>query len=64
MQPARFFGRTGHVQLPHVRKVPLCDLAIMSIECDDVSGCTVTPRSILDCEGKSGQSMLEFLMQL
>eukprot|EP00435_Cladocopium_sp_Y103_P060097 s1825_g21.t2 len=58
----RFFGRTGLLQPPHVSKVPLCDLGIMSIECDDVSGCTVTPRSILDAEGKSGKSFLEFLM--
>ena len=60
----RFFDRTGLATPPHVVKAPDCEMAIMSIECDDVSNLTVPPRSILDADGKSGRSMLEFLMQL
>ena len=59
----RFFERTGHLKSSGVSGLEI-NLAIMSIECDDVSGCSVTPKSILDEDGKSGQSMLEFLMQL
>lgn len=60
----RLFDRTGTLGGSHMVKPPLCSLAIMSIECDDVSSCTPTPKSVLDTDGKSGASMAEFLMQL
>ena len=53
----RIYHQTGLLIPPHVPQAPLCDLAIMSIECDDISKITPTPRSVLDAEGKSGQSL-------
>ena len=41
-----------------------CDIAVLAIECDDVSVCTSTPRSVLDETGRSGKSFLEFLAYL
>ena len=61
----RVFDRTGLLAQPgQCETLPLCNLAIMSIECDDVSSCTPTPRSVLNTDGKSGASMAEFLMHL
>ena len=43
------------------RPVKTCNVAVAAIECDDVSSCSTTPRSILDRGGRSGSSFLEFI---
>ena len=43
------------------RPVKTCNIAVAAIECDDVSSCSTTPRSILDRGGRSGSSFLEFI---
>ena len=40
------------------------DIAVVAIECDDVSHCSSTQRSNLDSSGKSGASFLQFLSYL
>lgn len=37
-----------------------CSIALLGIECDDISSLTLTPKSVLDPSGKSGSSFLEF----
>eukprot|EP00438_Fugacium_kawagutii_P023112 Skav229778 [mRNA] locus=scaffold519:102998:104570:+ [translate_table: standard] len=41
-----------------------CHIAVNAIECDDISSMTTTPRSVMDPDGKSGRSYLEFLEYL
>ena len=52
------------VELPPAHKPIVPDLAIMSIECDDISNLSNTPRSVLSEDGRSGRSFLEFLAWL
>ena len=56
--PVHLFDRTA--DLAQSQPPKLCDIGIVAIECDDVSSCTSTPRSVLDRQGKSGSSFLEF----
>ena len=41
-----------------------CDWAVAAIECDDISSCSTTPRSVLDESGKSGRSFIELLQYI
>ena len=41
-----------------------CSIALLGIECDDISSLSLTPKSVLDPNGKSGSSFLEFKMYL
>ena len=38
-----------------------CDICVSAIECDDISMCSGTPKSVLDRSGKSGASFCEFV---
>lgn len=41
-----------------------CAIAVLSIECDDISPCTSTPKGVMDTSGRSGRSFLEFVEYL
>jgi site-specific DNA-cytosine methylase len=67
--PCCMFVNTGDVSKPilvtdseaSIAKLPSHKFAFFAIECDDVSLCSNTPRSVTDPSGKSGASFLEFL---
>ena len=42
----------------------VCDIGVMGIECDDISQCSSTPKSVVDGSGRSGRSFLQFLQYL
>eukprot|EP00438_Fugacium_kawagutii_P022438 Skav232865 [mRNA] locus=scaffold2451:207255:208043:+ [translate_table: standard] len=48
-------------QLACVVKPTTCAVAVLAIECDDISSCTTTPTGVLDTRGRSGRSLREFL---
>lgn len=41
-----------------------CAVAVLAIECDDISSCSQTPKGVLDTQGKSGRSLSEFIQYL
>jgi site-specific DNA-cytosine methylase len=71
-QPCCMFVNTGDVSEPvliddmkaSVMQLPPHKFVFFAIECDDVSVCSSTPRSVKDPEGKSGASFLEFIAYL
>ena len=71
-QPCHMFINTGDLSKPTLitdekkvlRRLPSHKFAFFAIECDDISLCSSTPRSVVDPEGKSGASLLEFLQYL
>jgi C-5 cytosine-specific DNA methylase len=48
----------------HLRHLPPHKFTLFAIECDDISSCSTTPRSVMDPAGKSGSSFLEFMAYL
>ena len=60
-KPQGWLATKDLVSEPHP---PRCHIATLGIECDDISGCSSTPRSVLDSQGRSGQSFLQFLSYL
>ena len=67
--PCCVFINTGDVSKPvlvtdsqaTIAQLPSHKFTFFAIECDDVSLCSNTPRSVTDPSGKSGASFLEFL---
>ena len=53
------FGKTA--ELANQRPPMQCDICVSAIECDDISMCSGTPKSVLDRSGKSGASFCEFV---
>ncbi|CAJ1374908.1 unnamed protein product [Effrenium voratum] len=60
-KPQGWLATKDLVSEPHP---PRCHIATLGIECDDISGCSSTPRSVLDSQGRSGQSFLQVLSYL
>ena len=56
------FETTG--EAARVANPTSCTVAVLSIECDDISPCTSTPKGVLDTSGRSGRSFLEFVEYL
>ena len=54
------YGPTSELGSVPAAALPSLSLAIIGVECDDVSNQTRTPKSIVDASGHSGSSFLEF----
>ena len=54
------YGATSELQALPRESMPALSLAIVGVECDDISNQTSAPKSILDAKGHSGSSFLQF----
>ena len=54
------YGATSELQALPRESMPALSLAIVGVECDDISCQTSSPKSILDAKGHSGSSFLQF----
>lgn len=58
----KFICRTGDEAK---EAIPVtCQWVVAAIECDDISSCSTTPKSVLDESGKSGRSFIELLQYI
>ncbi|CAE7217836.1 unnamed protein product [Symbiodinium sp. CCMP2592] len=57
----KVYGATSELQAVPRESMPALSLAIVGVECDDISCQTSSPKSILDAKGHSGSSFLQFL---